>query len=385
MRSPPRQSVLAAGFGGWAALFSGLGLSRFAFGPLLPAMIGAGWFSPGGGTAQGAANLLGYLLGAAAAMPLGQRLPLRPLLRCAMLLVGVSLAFCVLHPARLPAGGLLFGFARVVAGVAGGILVVLAPPAMLAGAPPDRRGRIAGLMFAGVGCGIAGSALVLPWLIDAGVAVGWAGLAVAALLLAGLTWPLWPPAAIVPPAPGGGLGGLTRLVFGYALNAGAIVPHMLLLSDFVARGLGQGVATGAFAFVLYGLGAAGGPILSGAIADRFGCRPTLAAGTALQVVAALLPVLAPTLPAAGLSGILMGATTPGLPPLVLGRAVELVGPDRARRCWASATIAFAVCQGLVAWAAAWLFATTGLYWPLFVAAAVFATLSGLVMDRAGAP
>ena len=60
-----RPSLLHPAFAGWAALFSGLGLARFAFTPLLPAMIEAGWFSPGGGAAQGAANLAGYLLGAA--------------------------------------------------------------------------------------------------------------------------------------------------------------------------------------------------------------------------------------------------------------------------------------------------------------------------------
>ena len=379
--SLPR-SALAPGFAGWAALFSGLGLARFAFTPLLPAMIEAGWFSPGGGAAQGAANLAGYLAGAAVALPLARHFPLRPLLRAGMALVAVALALCMISPNAWPAGGLLFGIARTLAGAAGGVLVVLAPPALLAGVGGERRGRIGGLMFAGVGCGIAGSAIVLPWLIGVGLPAAWGGLAAAALLLAALAWPLWPREAPVLPPPARGVSGLGRLVSGYALNSTALVPHMLLLSDFVARGLGEGVTTGAIVFALYGVAASCGPVAGGALADRFGFRPALRAGTAAQALAGLLPVLAPTLPLACLSAILMGALTPGMPLLVLGRAVELVGAERARRGWARATIAFAACQGLAAWAAAALFAATGDYATLFAGAALFAVASGLVLDSA---
>jgi hypothetical protein len=41
----------------------------------------------------------------------------------------------------------------------------------------------------------------------------------------------------------------------YGLNACALVPHMVFLVDFVARGLGQGIATGSNYWVFYGLGA----------------------------------------------------------------------------------------------------------------------------------
>lgn len=379
-----RPSLLHPAFAGWAALFSGLGLARFAFTPLLPAMIEAGWFSPGGGAAQGAANLAGYLLGAAAAVPIARLVPIKPLLRAAMLLVAISLALCAAGPAGLPGGALLFGLARVLAGAAGGLLMALAPPAVLAFVAPERRGRMGGMMFAGVGCGITGSGIVLPWLIGIGLPAAWVGLAAAALLLAALSWPLWPPAAMPPRAASAAPAGLGRLIGGYALNGLAIVPHMLLLSDFVARGLGAGVAAGAIVFALYGVGAACGPILGGRVADGIGFRTTIRAGIFLQVIAALLPALLPTLPAACVSAVAMGAMTPGLPPLVLGRAVELAGADRARRAWAGATIAYGVCQGLAAWATAAAFAATGRYAPLFVAATAFALLSGLVMDRARA-
>jgi MFS family permease len=376
--------IIAPAFAGWAAMFTGLGLARFAFTPLLPALIEFGWFSPGGGAAQGAANLAGYLAGAAMAAPLARRYPVVALLRLAMLLAGVSLGFCALHPTTLPAGAALFGIARFVAGAAGGVLMVLGPPAVLAAVPSDQRGAASGLVFAGVGCGIAASAIVLPWLIAGGLPRAWLGLAAAALLLAGLSTPLWPPTGAVPP-PARAVPGLGMLVAGYALNAIGIVPHMLLLSDFVARGLGAGITAGAGAFSVYGIGAALGPLAGGLVADRLGFRRTLRAAVLIQAAAIAVPAVLPALPVAVASGFLVGALTPGVPPLALGRAIELAGPDAARRTWARATIGYAGCQGAAAWIAAAVFGWTGRYAPLFLTGGLCALLSAVVLDRARGP
>ncbi|WP_163144359.1 YbfB/YjiJ family MFS transporter, partial [Arhodomonas sp. KWT] len=52
------------GLAGAAATFAGIGLARFAYTPLIPAMVEAGWFSAAQSAYLGAANLLGYLVGA---------------------------------------------------------------------------------------------------------------------------------------------------------------------------------------------------------------------------------------------------------------------------------------------------------------------------------
>ena len=49
---------------GLCANLVGVGLARFAYTPLIPALIAAHWFSPSATVYLGAANLAGYLGGA---------------------------------------------------------------------------------------------------------------------------------------------------------------------------------------------------------------------------------------------------------------------------------------------------------------------------------
>ena len=55
---------------GLCATLVGIGLARFAYTPLIPALIAAHWFSPSATVYLGAANLAGYLGGALLARPI---------------------------------------------------------------------------------------------------------------------------------------------------------------------------------------------------------------------------------------------------------------------------------------------------------------------------
>ena len=52
---------------GACATLLGIGLQRFAYGPILPAMVQQGWLEAGPAGMLGGANLAGYLVGAFAA------------------------------------------------------------------------------------------------------------------------------------------------------------------------------------------------------------------------------------------------------------------------------------------------------------------------------
>src|SRR3954466_14958619 len=62
-RSATDPSSLSPAFAGAASTLSGIGLARFAYVPLFPAMVAAGWVTGAEGGFLGAMNLAGYLIG----------------------------------------------------------------------------------------------------------------------------------------------------------------------------------------------------------------------------------------------------------------------------------------------------------------------------------
>jgi predicted MFS family arabinose efflux permease len=166
----------------------------------------------------------------------------------------------------------------------------------------------------------------------------------------------------------------------YGLNALALVPHMVFLVDFVARGLGQGISAGSHYWVLYGIGAIVGPLLTGHLADRAGFGPALRVAFLIQAVAILLPALSTAPITMIVSALVVGGFTPGIVPLVLGRIHELVPHSSAgqRAAWAQATTTFALFQAAGAYGLSYLFERSdGDYAILFVtgASAVAASLA----------
>jgi predicted MFS family arabinose efflux permease len=156
---------------------------------------------------------------------------------------------------------------------------------------------------------------------------------------------------------------------------------MLFLVDFVARGLGQGLDSGAQYWVLFGLGAVVGPLLSGHLADRTGFGPALRLAFFMQAVAVLLPALGTGTPGLIVSSLVMGAFTPGIVPLALGRIHELLPHDAAaqKAAWSAATTGFALLQAVGAYGLTFVFTETGGdYRLLFVIGAVaFALTLGI--------
>jgi predicted MFS family arabinose efflux permease len=433
---------------GLCATLIGIGLARFAYTPLIPVLIGAGWFTAPQAAYLGAANLAGYLAGSLLARPMAARAPAALVLRAMMLLATAALFACAVRGS--------FGWFvawRLGAGVAGGAIMVLAAPTVLPHVPPSRRGLVGGAIFTGVGVGIAASGTLVPVLLGQGLVATWCGLGALSAILTAIAWHGWPQAApadlparrlgpivrpvdhrppgdrerganapvgrsqpaeltdtppcagaagtrtLIPeprgprwrtaaraPAPGSARGSLARhaLLLEYGLNAVGLVPHMVFLVDFVARELGRGIAAGSRYWIAYGVGAVLGPMIAGRAADRFGFPRALRSAFALQAVAVALPALSSGPAALLASSVVMGAFTPGIVPLVLGRAHELVEPDPAaqRAIWSHATTAFALGQAAGAYGFSYLFSrAAGSYALLFDGAAAVLVVA-LALDLA---
>src|SRR5438046_829401 len=231
---PPLRATMAA----LSANLVGIGLARFGYTPLIPALIAAGWFAPSAAVYLGAANLAGYLAGAIGARAIAARTGTPALLRGSMLLTGASLVACA-----LPLGFGWFFVWRFLSGGTGGVLMALAAPAVMPMVRAERRGVAGGAIFTGVGLGIAASGTLVPALMQWGLPETWFGLAALALALTLLAWNSWPAAApnlalTAERRPTGAPArALRALYLEYALNAVGLVPHMVFLVDFVARGL----------------------------------------------------------------------------------------------------------------------------------------------------
>src|SRR3546814_19797365 len=72
------------------AIFVGIGLSRFAYSPLIPVLIAEDWFTPAQTIYLGAANLAGYLFGALIGEQIAMRLQAKRALRIMMLAATVA-------------------------------------------------------------------------------------------------------------------------------------------------------------------------------------------------------------------------------------------------------------------------------------------------------
>ncbi|HEY6430502.1 MAG TPA: YbfB/YjiJ family MFS transporter [Acetobacteraceae bacterium] len=350
-----------AAMAGLAASLVGIGLGRFAYTPLIPALVGAHWFPATQVVYLGAANLAGYLAGALVARRLAAAASARTVLRGMMVLASLSFFACA-APISV---GWYFAW-RFAAGAAGGVIMVLAAPTILPVTDPARRGLVGGMIFTGVGLGIAASGTLVPLLLQAGLPTTWCGLGVLALVLTVIAWGGWPAVGPQPARANADAAapltlGVGALLVEYGLNAAGLVPHMVFLVDFIARGLGAGLAVGGFYWVVFGLGAMAGPLLAGAVADRIGFAGTLRLGFLIESLAVLLPALTRAAPALLLSSAVAGAFTPGVVPLVLGRVHELLPGDPVgqRVAWSWTTIAFALFQAAGAYLYSFLFARSG--------------------------
>jgi predicted MFS family arabinose efflux permease len=387
--SPARRGAIDGGFwrpslAGMSAVLVGIGLARFAYTPLIPALIAAQWFSPSDAVYLGAANLGGYFLGAVLGRPLA-RVPRRPILRAMMLAATASF-----FAGAWPQSFLWYFVWRLIAGVSGGALMVLAAPSVLPTVPPARRGLAGGVIFTGVGLGIAASGTLIPLLLRLGLAETWCALGALAALLTLLSWNAWPAhAAAAPPmtrlAPLPRDPRIRALAVEYALNAVGFVPHMVFLVDFIARGLGRGLAEASAYWVLFGLGAMLGPITAGHLADRIGFKRALWLAYVLEGAAVALLALWSEPLALVVSSLVAGAFVPGIVSLVLGRIGELMPGDAFGQglAWSAITTAFAMGQAVAAYGFSFLFAAGSGYRLLFAIGAAALAVALLIDLAAG--
>ena len=353
---------LAIGCG--ATLLVGMGIGRFSYTPLIPAIILDGSLSAAEAGYVGAFNLGGYLLGALAVPLLRRRFRTLPVLKAALLVSLICLVASI-----FPFGFLWLAWWRGLVGITVAVLMIYSLALVTTSVPGDRLGKATGVAFTGVGTGILLSGTLVPALLEMSLAAAWTGLAVVGGVGVALGW--WglaiarearePERRAAPPADGAS----SRLVAAQGLFAIGLVPHSIYWVDYVARGLDLGMGEGGVQWALVGIGAVGGTYLCGWLADRIGFAAALVLVFAVLAVGIAVPVLLPVAPVLVASSLIFGAQ-PGLSAVISGRARQVVGARDMPHVWRRMVLSVGLCQTVGGYALVALFNATGSYTPVFL-------------------
>lgn len=389
-------------FAGILTLFACLGLARFAFGMLLPAM-GAGLklgYDQMGYISTG--NFAGYLLSVALAPLLIRLLRPRRLIVCGLLLI----ALCMLIISR---GQGFFTVAALYFCVGMGSGFANIPVMVLVSHwfRRERRGRAAGLMVMGSALGIVFSGFLIPRLNLAlgpeGWRTGWLVLGLIALGVSLLAAALvrndpadlglepvgrkteLPPQELMPKNPPGAGRillelGLLYLIFGatYMIYGTFIVTTLV-----VEHGIAEARA-GLFWSWVGGFGLVSG-VLFGSLSDRIGRKGGLMLVFAVQTAAYVLAGANLGTPALMLSVVLYGLVAFAIPTIMAAAVGDYLGLSRAASAFSTITVFFAIGQTLGPGAAGMLAESLGTFRVSYLVAALLTGAAVFLASRLPGP
>jgi predicted MFS family arabinose efflux permease len=330
---------------GLLALAVAIGIGRFAFTPLLPMMQDdAGLSVPAGGWLA-SANYAGYLLGALSAMVM--RVRAATAIRGGLVVIGFA-TVAMGYENRFPAWAVL----RALAGIASAWVLIHVSAWSLERLAPFGRPRLAGVVFGGVGAGIACVGLICIVLMRAAVgsALAWVAFGMISLVITAATWQMFATPGETTPrsaaqhgdgAPGR-TAGAARLVFAYAaLGFGYIIPATFLPA--MAREVIHDPAIFGWSWPVFGLAAAASTIFATMLPESAGNRRLLIASLLVMAIGVALPVFVPGIPGILLAALLVGGTFMIATMAGLKEARESSG-GHATRLMAAMTAAFAFGQ-----------------------------------------
>jgi len=319
-------------FAGMCALAIAMGVGRFAYTPLLPAMQRAAHFGADVAGRLAGINYLGYLVGAFGAAALT-----RPRLRRSGLYACLVASLVTTAAMALSTNLAFWAALRFVSGVASAGILVWSSALLLEVLARHGRASWMGWIYAGVGVGIAASGLIIA---AGGETLGWRGGWAALALLCCVLMPpcfLW----LAPRESGHGVAEpgaraprverfsapLLNFIY-FCEGAGYAVSGTFLVA--IAKGMPELRSLAEVLWIVVGLAAAPSTVLWSALARRTGLVAALLAAYLVQGVAIVLPIVSGS-PAAALAAALgFGGTFVGIAVLTvsLGGAIAPQNPTR---------------------------------------------------------
>lgn len=331
-----------------------LGLARFGYTMILPAMkeglqlsyAETGWLATG--------NFIGYLLSSLIAGLIASRWPPRRLILIALCLLTLALA----------STSVVTGFSsallvRSLTGLASGALYIPAMTLPTIWFAPHRRGMAAGIQAGGSGLGLILSGLLVPEVLHRVGPAGWRHSWILLAILVGIVWllmlgfvrdrpedvghrPYGASEASPPPPPGPARWrevfanrGLWALGGVFACFGFSYVIYVTFFAAYLVREGGLSAEAAGRLWGLVGVLSLGSGLLWGTVADRMGKRYGLAAVFGVHAVCFAIFGWGRTAPAFVLSAALFGLTAWSIPAIM----AAAVG-DYARMSLAAAALGF---------------------------------------------
>lgn len=362
-------------WGGIAALMLAMGIGRFVYTPILPDMLNEGQLSIAQAGWIAAANFVGYLAGALiAALVVAPRQRLLWLRLAIIVSVLTTLAMAI--SPNIP----MWLAVRFLSGIASAFVLVF-----FVGFAGEAFTRVArphwtGWFFAGVGLGIAASAVLIEAMQQ--MAINWRGLWLAAgdlaAVLALVAWYGTMRLALPKSATASGAAAAPDRLFSpafllllgayFCLGLGYIIDATYLPT--LVRALPALAGFGTLAWLVVGLAAAPSNPLWDAIARRIGRPLAMVAAFILQAAGLLVPLVWSSVPGVAIAAVALGGTFMGITALGLGHARALSG-NQAGRAVALMTASFGLGQIAGPPLAGVLVGADGSFlWPTLLASAV---------------
>lgn len=286
------------------------GFGRFAYALVLPAMrddLGWSWADAG---AMGTANAIGYLIGAMVAAGLADRFGAKPVFTSMLVFSAVAIAAAALASNYWAQGSL-----RLAAGLSSGIAFVVGgalAAAAASGGNAARAPTALGVYVAGVGIGIAVSALAVPPVV---AELGWRGGWVVLGLLSALATAIALPAIRRTPAPAPRAPGARTLdlrpilpaFIAYGLLGAGYIAYATFVVAYLKAELGFTPLEVSAFWTILGLAIVAFTFFWGRVLGRLRGGWGMIATTSVITTAVALVTFAPTRPTAYLSAFLFGA------------------------------------------------------------------------------
>jgi MFS family permease len=294
----------------------------------------------------GSANLLGYLIGALLAL-LGIKEKYIPSMIVLSTIAGsLSLLCCSFMDMPLA----WFIFWRTVSGIAGGLLMILAPSFAMKYIPTTQRLKVNFLGFSGIGVGVLSATIIIPVLKNIPVHYVWDIFAGISILGSVLLYQLLSPntAQMIKPystnlqASQKSRLGLV-IIIAYMCSAFAYIPHSLFWMDYLSGTLHFSLEQRNLFWVLYGAGSCIGAFVAYCLSRIIGYLHTIKWLYTIYCLAVVLPFFSQATSLLALSSLLTGLLTPATV-FISSYSLLQIYEQRYQKLWSLATIGFASTQ-----------------------------------------